>query len=319
MDKDKIKEILTTSKHNGIYCYALTGWEPFLEYENMLELIEEMPEIDLFKIQTNGYIFSSLEKSKVILEEMKSKGFGQNKHIKPTITCSFGLQNKAGLSLDNACYFCRACEEVFADLVSCRLNLTVENEEEGEEYKRCLETRFVELFQKEIDFNVVGVRVIRMKVRNSSLWTKGKGDGNGKGNSADCDCANVNDCEISGKNKIGEMVEFFHKEWDCFGVGYDVNTPLPRMLLRANGDVYACTCFWHVHKAGNVMENSLDEIIERLNQDKTFEILVTWGLKRLYEEVKAKDPTVEEMKLNDTAGACDVCKFLFSKYEINLP
>ncbi len=80
---NEILNFLYQCKDQKIIGYSLTGGEPFLDF-SLIKLIIQNSPIDLIKINTNGFIFSSPKKTTQILKELKEAGFGEkNKKMKP--------------------------------------------------------------------------------------------------------------------------------------------------------------------------------------------------------------------------------------------
>jgi uncharacterized radical SAM superfamily Fe-S cluster-containing enzyme len=71
-----IKDLIQRIKNQkaGIYAYSITGGEPFLKFDELLFLIKELKEYDLFKIQTNGSFFSSKAETLSLLRQLKNIG-----------------------------------------------------------------------------------------------------------------------------------------------------------------------------------------------------------------------------------------------------
>ena len=80
------------------------------------------------------------------------------------------------------------------------------------------------------------------------------------------------------------------------------------MLMRANGEVFACTCFGHVFSLGKFPENSIEELIKIANNIPAFRRIHQEGLLGLLDYVeKNEKPNFGNTLVPGTMTACQLC------------
>lgn len=79
------------------------------------------------------------------------------------------------------------------------------------------------------------------------------------------------------------------------------------MLMRANGEVFACTCFGHVFLLGKYPENSLEELIKIANGIPAFKRIYQDGLLGLLDFVEEQRPGLGQALVPANMTTCQLC------------
>ena len=290
LSADQILGVLAEAEKLGIYCYSLTGGEPTLRLDDLCRILAESP-IDCFKIQSNGTFFDNPVKGKRVLERLAESGFGtRNKYVKASLSCSVGIQNRSEKSWNRAFGLIDDFRNMLDPSASV-LSFVYTQDPYGDPFQAYVQFRrsFECASRYFFDSNQIHVRPIPLQ------YTPALADDHVK---------------RFGTMKIGDWVREMEQPGGCF-VTEQSTTPWPRILLRATGDVYACTCFAHVFRLGNILQDSLETILIRADESELFTILREGGIKALLEETEKKDPNIASKEVPYTIGRCGVCKILW--------
>ena len=294
----EIISILSQLKSIGINYYSLTGGEPFVHYDILRSVIADAP-IDLIKINTNGFYFSTPKIVRETLGELKESGFGlRNKTIPAWLNISIGQQTAQGIPLENAVFIARDFNHFFPK-EKARLSLNVFSPSRS--YSYFVINEFLRKY-KEITGKDFNERKIPFKFYEPD----------GRCSSTALRMGRPSKRKQTIKSLIREYLEeeylglncYFIKEKETFRyIG-------PRMLLRADGSLYTCIGYSHVHKMGNIHHDKLNNMIDRVNEEPIVRVLFMSSLKGLLTLAEKKRPGIGNKKISISYGPCDICKLL---------
>ncbi|HAR64141.1 MAG: hypothetical protein DKM50_05430 [Candidatus Margulisiibacteriota bacterium] len=291
LSHDTIMNVLEQAAKYGLFFYTITGGEPFLAFDMIKQLLPSAP-LDLMTLRTNGYAFSNLEKTKAILGELSLSI--KNKYMKTSVYLSQGQQNIAGVPIINSIYMLTgALSMLDPDRFTLNFTLFDKNIKFAEE----IDNEFFELLKK---YDIPLDRILT-------------------------DFTHIKDTRIcSTAIKIGELsdqmtgiktlIDLYKKQrtLNCSHCESQLQQGWigPRMLVRANGDVYACSGFCHVFLLGNIHTQSLLEILEYANALPELKAVFTSGLEGLLDYTLHRYPQVAEEVLSISFGPCNLCEYL---------
>jgi hypothetical protein len=222
---------------------------------------------------------------------MKKAGFvSRNKYLKPALNCSAGMQTKFGTKPKNLAILTKVFFETFKNTANLAINILPYEDftydyvegEINEEYKKLTGE----------DFPFDKVRMNEMHFEYTEAL--------GKSNLVDMK-----------KITIKEKIENLDDDFTCFNFSTAIiDTPMPRIFVKADGTVYACPCFGHSDNPGNIHKNSVYELLEKINKNNLFKIVKESGLKTLYKIVSQKDKDVGKIKIPVSLSICKTCKAL---------
>lgn len=294
---DKIISFLKECADTSVYCYALTGGEPLVFMDRVCRIIAESP-IDILKIHTNGKPFTTEKRAVEILRQLKEAGFGtKNRHVNPTLNVSLGLQTEAGTPVKNVAILAKTFFEVFPFEANLVVNVTPYRDEDVPILQRELEDAYFQLTGSHFPYyRITGEHFVLQFTPRLAEKT----------------ATPVNWIPI--RERIAQL-----EGWqDCFNSpSRNTPAPMPRMILRADGTLYSCCSFGFTGKTGNVHETSLFSLLEKMNQNPKFELVLDKGIASLYENVRAVNPAIDEVLIPDNYNVCKVCKVLREPRELD--
>ncbi len=308
LKKDDFPTILLQSKQElPLVGYSITGGEPLLYLETVLNIISQTAgQIDLYKLNSNGYRFVNLELTSKILRQLKDAGFGRtNSNLVSLFVSSIGQQNEAGVSIHNAVNLASIFYTVFDQKTAiCTFNATDKNLTKA--------SAWLEQFKKEyksnqsIDLNDQLFPLRSFMLNNIPTLTR---------------LGIVIDHQVP-INKLINHFKHDYQAWKCLNqipkTSNEIASLVPRMILRPNGDVFACPGYNYTHKIGNIQQQSWAEILNHANSDPILVIMFSKGLPGLYQYAKTLDPTVTQLSLSLSYSPCDVCQLLTKKIRAKL-
>lgn len=287
---EKIISFLKECSQTSVYCYGLTGGEPLMFLGRVCRIIEESP-IDILKIHTNGKSFSTITRAKDILEKLRDSGFGvKNQYIKPTLNVSVGLQTEAGVPLKNIAILTKAFLDAFPYQAHLVLNVTPYHPDDVENLLNELEEEYFQLTGQPFPYHLLSGEHFALQYTHR-LSQKS--------------AIPVKWISISEALKNLEGWQHCHNSSQR-----NLPTPMPRMLLRANGDLYSCCSFGFTGLTGNIHQSSLWELLSLMNQNKKFSLVLNHGISGLYETVRAENPGIENIRVPENYNICKICKVL---------
>lgn len=267
---------------NGVVSFSITGGEPFLEFENMLQMMNRAVEkVDLCKITTNGFWGKNADE---YFDKMVKAGLLKNRLLVPCLMVSIGEQ------VTPMEYTCNIFHLAIENFDSRELTLCISSlSEYGEPSKVDL---FVDTYKK-LYGSVPSDRIFLTEnyYRTSSM--------------------NQN----KANHVVGRTVsDYMTGPVRCFEqtIGKYI---LPRLLIKATGQACTCACFNPPKELyiGNFRENSITEILEKINQNSIVNIIAENGLhgfKRWVDFKKCKNVSCN--------NECEACSYLIHQYKNSL-
>lgn len=285
-----IEKIFAGVAGTGIAFYTLTGGEPFQSFDRLLEIIKIAP-LDLYKINTNGFAFDTIQNTEKLLTRLYFST--HNRFLKPGLYISQGQQNIAGIPLLNSIY---ALVSALTLLDPERFFITLANFDYNPENMEKIEKEFQLLLDKyQLPLNLFDFHFI--KIVDPVL----------------CSTAIRKSTRDNEETGLEMLVERFNERiLNCSPQAVINNNDYlgPRLFVRANGDVFACPGFSLVHRIGNIRTESLEGILYNANQSKIIRRLFSGGLPALYKEMQRSSPTLANRSLNSLSGPCNICAYL---------
>lgn len=311
-ESDKPKDLLTNKQYidnlrqankQGFLAYSITGGEPFLKLKSIQKIIKADHGLDIYKLNTNGSFFKSIEGTKKIFEQLKKSGFGsKNKHIKALLVISLGQQNIAGVPIINSAYATSLFYNYFSfDSTICCINLTGKDPILVQEIYKTFQSLYKKITNKDFDENKFVVRFFplnfaptlkRLEILSNEFVTIPPLLSDFKRRYLSSSCFN-----ISIKNTLNKS---------------KAETLTPRMMIRPNGDTYACQSYNRVHNIGNVFKERLFDVIKKANRNMILKIIYMKNLKGLYQFTNKFYPKIRNIKLDTAYSPCDICQVLTS-------
>lgn len=293
--------VLHQSGKNGFFAYSLTGGEPFLKFRRIQNIIEAGHGLDIYKLNTNCTFFKTLDETKNLFYQLKKSGFGvKNKYIKASLVLSLGQQNLAGVPILNAVYAASLFYNYFnSGSTTCCLNLTGKDPILVREIYKTFRSLYKRITNKDFNENEF---IIRFFPLNNVLTLKR--------------------LKLLSRDKITipQLLVNFNKRYlsgGCFNTSIKnilsknrAETLTPRMMIRPNGDIYACQSYNRVHKIGNILKESLFSVITKANENEILRTIYTKNLKGLYRLAGQTDPKISNIRLDTSYSPCDLCQLL---------
>lgn len=288
LDTQLIINTLNDAAKMWVYTYSLTGGEPFMRFDDMCHIIREVKDMDCYKIQTNGSFFDTQKKANLYFEALAKSGFwSKNKYIKPSLRISFWLSNAEQKNYWDKIKYSSTYFYDYFDASNTTLWFVASDEIENIEQTKAT---FINDFEKNCDVKFDDekyyFRPIYIQPRKKDiLWLSGKWD-------------------IS----IREFLETHQHIRSCFE--NNENIPWPKLLIKANGDVYSCVCFSQVFLMGNIKTDSIKDIIERINTSEILKIIHEKWLIWFLEYSEKIIPGIGNTKIPNNLTKCNICKIL---------
>lgn len=263
---------------NGILSFSITGGEPFLEFPNMLRMIEESRgKVDVAKITTNGFWGND---PSWYFEKMVKAGLLDNSLLVPCLMVSIGEQSTP--LRDTCAIFNYALTHFSAEeLTLCISSLC----EYGETSKV---GQFIETYEA-LYGPLPKDRIFLTEnyYRNSN-------------------CIRQEACSVGGRNVAAYMMGPVR----CFEptIGKYI---LPRLLIKATGMVCTCACFNPPEQLyiGNFRKSSIRGILEQINNNEIVRIIAADGLHQFRHWI---DP--EQCRKIPCNNECEACRFLIDAF-----
>jgi sulfatase maturation enzyme AslB (radical SAM superfamily) len=300
LTEQEILDFLKQSKDSGIIGYSLTGGEPFLNFSLLKKIIFSAP-IDLIKINTNGFIFSSPKKTKQVFEQLKQAGFGsRNTKLKSSLNISIGQQTAAGIPLE---FVILACRDFYRFFSPAKTNISINIFSLSEKYSIFVINKFYqkyfEITRKNFPEVLIPIKFIPSDPRLSST-------------------AVILNMISKKKKRINDLIKEYSKYLiNCSPreILSENNITAPRMLLRADGSVYTCYGFAHVYRLGSSKQDSFKSMLLKANNDLIIETLFEKGLMGLLKLARKYRQGIENKKISISYGPCNICKLLSDEIE----
>lgn len=287
---EQLLAVLAECERLGVYGYTITGGEPLMKPDVMAALIAGSS-MDLLKIQTNAKVFSSAARAEALLGRLADAGLGTRaRHVRPSINVSLGMQTDAGTPLANVAHLTAACVRMFGDRVNLVLNVLAWSDAEERQVMSSLDEAYRAAYGRRYPVDAV------MRLARFSYNTTPRLESAGL----------VPIARATVRERIAELPPDFL----CMAFERDGSTPLPRILVRADGALYPCSCFGFVGSPGNVYQQPLEALLDAVNADELFREVSRSGLPGLYARAVAARPELADRELPARTTICKVCKAL---------
>lgn len=282
LTEEELYNLVDSLYGQGIPAFAITGGEPFLEFENMCKMIKYSEnKIDVNKIISNGFWGKNV---KYYFDEMEEAGLFNNQFFVPSMQISIGEQT---VPLE---YICNIINYVAKNYSINELNLGIVNTRlKGEEKSKLSELYNIYL-DKFGEFPKNRIYLTDSYYVNSNVQAKEK----------------IETYQMSVYDAISECDNRFETE-----VGKFVS---PKIFMKCNGDCYPCEVF-NMHKdmfLGNYFEIGLSKVLENLNKNKYVRFIRKYGTVGFREVIPSK---ILKQKICETS--CYGCEFCIKFCENN--
>lgn len=266
----------------GIPAYAITGGEPFLEFDLMCEMIKHSSgKIDVCKIISNGFWGKNPKK---YFDELEKAGLFKNKFFVPNIQLSIGEQ-----TVDLEC-ICNIMHYVSENYDKDKLHLgIIHTREKGLEVSK-LRLLYEKYTEKYGTFPLNRFYLTNSYYVNSNPVSSEKLDV-----PTESVYNMISLCDNRHEQKIGTFVS-------------------PKIFMKCNGDCYPCEVF-NLHDAiflGNYFKIGLKGILDNYNSNKYSRFIKDYGT----ESFKNVIPD-DILKKNRCETPCQACEFCIKFCEKN--
>lgn len=252
LTEEELYKLACDLYEQGIPAFAITGGEPFLEFENMCRMIKYSEnKIDVSKIISNGFWGENVE---YYFEKMEEVGLFNNKFFVPSMQISIGEQT---IPLE---YVCNIINYVASHYSLEELKLGIVHTRLKGEKKSQLSKLYGTYLAKFGEFPEDRIYLTDSYYVNSNLKAKDKIE-TYKMTVFDA----INECDNRFGIEVGKFVS-------------------PKIFMKCNGDCYPCEVF-NMHKdlfLGNYFEIGLDKILENLNNNKYVRFIRKYGTARIW-------------------------------------
>ena len=249
--EEELYKIIDDLYEQGIPAFAITGGEPFLEFDNMCKMIKySKNKIDVSKIISNGFWGENVE---YYFEKMEEAGLMDNQFFVPSMQISIGDQT---VPLE---YVCNIINYVTKNYTIEELNLGIVHTRLKGEKQSQLSKLYNVYIEKFGEFPKDRIYLTDSYYVNSNVQAKEK----------------IETYDMSVYDAINECDNRFGVE-----VGKFVS---PKIFMKCNGDCYPCEVF-NMHKdmfLGNYFEIGLAKILENLNNNKYVRFIRKYGTVRI--------------------------------------
>lgn len=277
--EQQLTDYVTQLYDNGIISFSITGGEPFIEFSNMLKMIEKSRgKVYVCKITSNGFWGHD---PSYYFEKLVGAGLLENQLLVPCLMISIGEQSTP--MEDTCAIFAYALSHFKREkLTLCISSLC----EYGEESKV---GQFVTTYEKLYGALPHGrIFLTENYYRNSQ-------------------CMQQNANAVKGRN----VADYMMGPVRCFEqtIGKYI---LPRMLVKSTGAVCTCACFNPPEKLYicNFREESIHEILKKINENEYVRIISEDGLHNFRHWINPKE--CENVPCNNE---CEACKYLIETYD----
>ena len=286
---DEYSDVARQAGKLPIFACSITGGETLMFLDRIYVLLQTISgNLDVYKINTNGYRFVSKDRSRQIFTDLKTAGFGvNNRFIKSVFVNSVNAAS------------------VFYDIFSfdesvLTINVTDKNIQTASRWSNTFRRMYEEATGLVHDDKKIPIREFML---NTIATLKRL------------------DLALEQEVTIPELFRKFqlqYRSWKCLNTppttDEDMTTLMPKMVLRPNGDVMACPGYGYVHNIGNIRKTSLYSIVESANKNPVLRIMYTDGLPGLYKRVSKLHPEIATRTFSLSHDPCDICQILTNLY-----
>lgn len=282
LNKEELYKIVDDLYNQGVPAFAITGGEPFLEFENMCEMIKYSEnKIDVSKIISNGFWGNNVE---YYFEKMEEAGLLKNQFFVPSLQISIGEQT---IPLEDICNIINyvanhyTIEQLNFGIIHTRLN-----DDDGSQLAKLYNI----YLEKYGEFPEGRIYLTDSYYVNANKEAKEE----------------IETYKMSVYDAINECDNRFEIE-----VGKFVS---PKIFMKCNGDCYPCEVF-NMHKdllLGNYFEIGLKKVLENLNNNKYVKFIRKYGTVGFREVIPTKI-----LKQHFCETSCYGCEFCIKLCEKN--
>lgn len=291
LDNDLIIKTLNEASKLWIYSYSITWGEPFMRFSDMCEIIKKVENIDCFKIQTNWSFLNTDKKANLYLKKLSESGFWQrNKYLKSSLRISSWISNSEEKNYwDKIIYSSKNYYKYFDEKKSYLWFLASDDLKNIDDTKE----NFIKFFEAKTN-----LKYDDEKYYFRPIYIHPK-------------TLNLEKLSINDSITIKSYLEKHDNKGFCFWL--NDNIPWPKILIRANGDVYSCACFSHVFLIWNIKNDSLKNIIENTNKNDVIKLISNKWLIWLLDYAEKILPWIWDKKIPTNITHCNICKILKDK------
>ena len=284
IDIEELKKLVDDLDENGIPAYAITGGEPFLEFDKMCAMISySRGRLDVNKLISNGFWGKDVE---YYFKKLEDSGLFENTFFVPSIQISIGEQTVPYE------YICNIINYVATNYKKTELNLGIIHTRESNLKESKLLTLYKTYIKKYGEFPKNRVFLTDAYYVNSNPVATWK---------LDVPTDSVYDavamCDNKFNHEIGKFVS-------------------PKVFMKCNGDCYPCEVF-NLHKAmylGNYFKDGLKTILKNYNENKYIRFIKDYGTIGFRDVIPKK--VLENVKCETPCYACEYCIKLCEKNKL---
>ncbi len=269
----ELEIIANECEKSGILSYAITGGEPFLEFDNMCKFIAlNKGKLDCIKLISNGFWGKDVKK---YFRGLQDAGLFENKFIVPSIQISIGEQD---VPLEHVC---NIIEYATKNYTNSQLHLGIiftRSEKTGDKL-----SSLYDIYVKK--FGTFPQKRVYLTLSEYKNYVKGQGEKlNVKSSSL---YEEVGKCDNNFAQELGKFVS-------------------PKIFMKVNGDCYPCEIF-NMHKdvyLGNLFTDGIESILNVYNSNKYIDFIRNYGTAMFREVIPER-----VLKENSAETPCMACEF----------
>lgn len=258
----------------GIISYAITGGEPFLEFENMCKFINSCQgKLDAIKLISNGFWGKD---AKYYFKKLEEAGLFKNRFVIPSLQLSIGEQQ---VPLE---YICNIIHYVAEHFTGQQLHLGIINTK-----SKMITDKLERLYQTYTkNFGDFPKHRVYLTMAEYKIYVEGQGE------RLEIESDSVYD-------EIGNCDNTF-----CQELGMFVS---PKIFMKVNGDCYPCEIF-NIHeqvKLGNLFTDGIEEILKNYNSNKYVSFIKNFGTAMFREVIPER--ILKNQSAQTPCMACEFC------------
>ena len=275
IEETELKTLVDSLERMGIPAFAITGGEPFLEFDKICSMIEYAKnKVDVIKIISNG--FWGID-AKHYFQALEQSGFFENNFFVPSLQISIGEQT---VPLE---YICNIISYVTNHYQNNELHLGIIHTREP----NLKESKLVKLYKTYIEkfgsFPENRVFLTESNYVNSNPLATEK---------IAVETTKVYDMLPNCSNRFTQKIGTFVS---------------PKIFMKCNGDCYPCEVF-NIHECmylGNYFKDGLDTILENYNNNKYISFIRDYGTSGFRDVIPKK--ILEQVQVETVCQACEYC------------
>lgn len=291
-------EILHELSQLGVKAYSITGGEPTLHLDKIIKIIQSNHGLDLYKLNTNGSLFYDDGTTADFLGKLEKSGFStKNKDILPVLVVSLGQQTKQGVPLGNGIRVAKYFYQFFPpEKVLLSFNITDANPQNCQKISRHFKSMLINELGDLYDPDIYTLRIFGL----TNLTTLNR--------------LGIMSSKTDTLSGVINNFEKSYKSWKCLNTlppNMDhLPTLIPRILIRPNGQVFACPGYNYTHLIGDLNHQTITVILSEANHNPILRTMFTKGLPGLIDLAEKFLPGIRKQPISVSAAPCDVCQFV---------